>query len=114
MFYSGFESDAAYFDLIAQSADPKDRKQLRQVSATYRSLAKNGEPHFVSRGLHWSNRAAKCRELSEQFKTPACRTQLLRLAESYEVLAGASGEQPTLRKTAALSANLAALSRSPA
>ncbi len=111
MFYSGFESDAAYFDLVAQSADPKDRKQLRQVSAIYRSLAKNGEPHFVSRGLHWSNRAEKCREFSEQFKNPACRSQLLRLAESYEVLAGACGEQPTLGKTA--SVNLAALSRSP-
>jgi hypothetical protein len=113
MFYSGFESDAAYFDLIAHSADSKDRKQLRQVSATYRSLAKNGEPRFVSRGLHWSNRAAKCRELSEQFKNPVCRTHLLRLAESYEMLAGACGEQPTLRKPA-LAVDLAALSRSPA
>ena len=100
MFYSGFESDAAFFDLIAQSADPKDRKQLRQVSATYRSLAKNGGTHFVSRGEHWRNRAAKCRELSEQFQNPACRIQLLRLAESYDLLALACGEQRTQRKAA--------------
>jgi hypothetical protein len=88
MFHQGFENDATFFELIAQTAGPEDRKHLRQVAATYRSLAKNGETRFRSRREHWSNRAATCRTLSEQFENPTCRTQLQRLAETYDLLAG--------------------------
>jgi hypothetical protein len=88
MSHQGFESDAAYFDLIAQSAKPEDRKHLRQVATTYRTLARNGETGLGPRREHWSNRAAKCRTLAEQFQNPACRLQLLRLAETYDLLAG--------------------------
>ena len=88
MSYHCYDSDAAYFDLVAQSADPKDRKHLRQVAAAYRTMAKKPEPHFSSRREQWSHRAATCRTLAEQFEHPACRVQLLRLAETYELLAG--------------------------
>jgi hypothetical protein len=92
MSYHCYESDAAYFDLVAQSADPKDRKRLRQVAAAYRAMAKKPEPDFDSRRAHWSHRAATCRAMIERFESPVCRTQLLRLAETYDLLAGTCGE----------------------
>jgi hypothetical protein len=100
MSHSGFQSDAAFFDLMAHSADPKDRQHLRQVAATYRTLAKNGGADSASREEHWSNRAAKCRELSEQFENPACHTQLLRLAETYDLLAETCRKRSPRRKAA--------------
>ena len=87
MTYHCYQSDAAFFDLVAQAADPKDRKPLRQVAATYRSLARDGEPRFGSRREQWDHRAATCRALSTQFENPACRSQLLRLAATYDLLA---------------------------
>jgi hypothetical protein len=87
MSYHCHDSDAAYFDLVAQTADPKERKQLREVAAAYRAMAKQPQPDFSSRRQHWSHRAATCRTLSERFEHPACRAQLLRLAETYELLA---------------------------
>ena len=92
MSYHCYDSDAAYFDLAAQSADPKDRKQLRLVASAYRAMAKKPEPRFSSRREQWSHRAATCRTLSERFEHPACRIQLLRLAETYELLAASAGE----------------------
>ena len=112
MSYAGFQSDAAFFDLIAPSADPKDRQHLRQVAATYRTLAKNaGEDS--TREEHWSNRAATCRELSEKFRNPACRTHLLRLAETYDLLAATCSKRPPRPKTVS-SDHLAAPSRGAA
>ena len=92
MSYSGYESDAAFFDLIAQAANSKDRKQLRQVAAAYRALAKKSNGHAGSRRDHWDHRAATCRALAERFPYPACRSQLLRLAETYDLLAGSCDE----------------------
>ena len=92
MSYSGYESDAAFFDLVAQSAGPDDRKHLRKVAATYRALAKKSDGHVGSRRDHWDHRAATCRALAEQFEYPACRSQLLRLAETYDLLAGSCDE----------------------
>jgi hypothetical protein len=94
MSHHGFESDAAYFELVAQAADPADRRHLRQVAATYRSLAKNGKHVACSRREHWSDRAAQCRTLLEQFKHPECRTQLQRLAETYDLLAETCDDGP--------------------
>ena len=34
--HQGFESDAVYIDLIAQSPNPEDRKHLRQLATTNR------------------------------------------------------------------------------
>jgi hypothetical protein len=85
--YHCHDSDAAYFDLVAQSADPKDRKLLRQVAATYRTMAKKPEPRFGSRREQWTHRATTCRALIERFESPVCRIQLLRLAETYDLLA---------------------------
>jgi hypothetical protein len=90
----GFESDAAYFELAAQSADPADRRHLRQVAAAYRALAKNGKDVSSSRQEHWSHRAAQCRTFLKKFKHPECRTQLLRLAETYGLLAEACDDGP--------------------
>jgi hypothetical protein len=87
MAYHCHDSDAAYFDLVAQTGDPKDRKQLRLVAAAYRTMAKKPEPRFDSRRAHWIHRAATCRVLIERFESPICRTQLLRLAETYDLLA---------------------------
>jgi hypothetical protein len=90
----GFESDAAYFALVAQAATPADRRYLRQVAAAYRSLAKNGKDVSSCRQEHWSNRAAQCRTLLDKFKHPECRTQLLRLAETYDLLAETCNDGP--------------------
>jgi hypothetical protein len=89
----GFESDAAFFDLVArQSKDPADQNQLRKVADIYRGLAKNGVPgcsplFTKSRAELWRDRAEECRTLSDQFKNQACREQLKRLAEAYERMA---------------------------
>ena len=97
---SGYLSDAAFFDLVAPSADAKDRQHLRQVAVAYRRLAKNAGAETTSRAEHWSNRAAKCRELSGQFKNSACRTHLLRLADTYELLAETCSKPPPRRNAA--------------
>jgi hypothetical protein len=89
----GFQSDAAYFDLVArQSKDPADQDQLRRVADIYREMAKNGVPgrsplFAKSRAELWRDRAEECRTLSDQFKNEACRIQLNRLAEAYEKMA---------------------------
>src|SRR5262245_13760118 len=90
MSYRGFESDAAYFEIVAhQSSNAADRKELRKVASTYRSLAnRRVRPSWQSRQDHWRKRAEECRTLSEQFKNEACRAQLVRLAETYELMAG--------------------------
>jgi hypothetical protein len=90
----GFESDAAYFDLVAQQANSADRKHLRQVAAAYRALAKTGNRVAGSRQEHWSERATQCRMLLAQFEHPECRTQLLRLAETYDLLAQTCTDGP--------------------
>jgi len=90
----GFRSDAAYFDLVAAEArDPSDRRELRKVANTYRTLAEQWGPrqrlvlHRTRREL-WLDRAEECRTLSDQFKNESCRRQLQRLAEAYEMMAG--------------------------
>jgi hypothetical protein len=83
----GFESDAAYFDIVAsQSKNPSDRRHLREVAKKYRSLSKNGGTVIRSRREHWQNRAEECRTLADQFSNDACRTQLQRLADTYDMM----------------------------
>jgi len=88
-----FESDAAYFDLVARlSKDPTDQIELRKVAEVYRSLAKHGLPgrsplYMKSRADLWRDRAEECRTLSDQFTNWSCREQLNRLAETYERMA---------------------------
>jgi hypothetical protein len=83
----GFEADAGCFDLIAgQTIDRDDWKQWKQVADTYRSLAKDETP-VGTRQSRWEQRAAQCRKMAAEFKGEACRVQLLRLADTYDVLA---------------------------
>ena len=84
----GFESDATYFEIVAsQSKDSTDRRHLREVAKTYRSLSKNGKaPLLLSRREHWAHRAEECRTLADQFRNETCRTQLQRLADTYELM----------------------------
>jgi hypothetical protein len=84
----GFESDAAYSDIVAkQSKDPIDRRQLRQVARKYRSLSKNGGALLVrSRREDWQHRADQCRAPAIEFSNLACRAQLQRLADTYEMM----------------------------
>jgi hypothetical protein len=84
----GFDSDAAFFDIVAgQSANPTDRSALKEVAKTYRSLSKNVSPKpLLSRREHWAQRAEECRTLADQFCNPACRAQLRRLAETYDMM----------------------------
>jgi hypothetical protein len=84
----GFESDAAYFDIVARDArDPADRRYLREVAKKYRSLSKNGGASVTrSRREHWRHRAEECRTLAEQFTNATCRTQLQRLADTYDMM----------------------------
>jgi hypothetical protein len=90
----GFENDAAYFDIIAkQSNDPTDRHQLREVAEAYRLRSKGngtgtGSPR--TRREHWQSRADECRRLLERFGNPTCRTQLQRLADTYDMMAANS------------------------
>lgn len=87
--HNGFESDAAFFDVVAaQARDAVDREELRQVASTYRSLAQlNRSPAAQSRRDHWRKRAEECRTLAEQFRNRTCRAQLTRLADTYELMA---------------------------
>ena len=85
----GFESDAAYFDIVArQAADPADRRHLREVAKTYRSLSRNGDPQHVARSRkeHWQKRAEECRTLADRFNNPTCCAQLRRLADTYDLM----------------------------
>ena len=100
----GFRSDAAYFDLVAAEArDPSDRRALRNVANTYRTLAEQWGPRqrlvlHRSRRELWLDRAEECRTLRDQFKNDACRHQLQRLAEAYEMMAGyESASEPPAR-----------------
>jgi hypothetical protein len=88
--HNGFESDAAFFDLVAQyEKNKQEQQQLREVALTYRSLAKT--PMVVAdRSEHWRKRAEKCRALADQFKTEICREELTRLAKTYDMLADAT------------------------
>jgi hypothetical protein len=93
----GFESDAAFFDLVARSAtDPVDRDQLRQVADKYRALAQQ-ESEFsskthISRADYWRHRARECRALAKQFTSTKCREQLKRLADTYDQMAAQQAE----------------------
>jgi len=92
----GFESDAAYFEIVAsQSKDPSDRRNLREVAKKYRSLSRNAKmPLLVSRRQHWQHRAEECRTLADQFTNAACRAQLQRLADTYDMMVANSDLQP--------------------
>jgi hypothetical protein len=90
-----FESDANYFDLIAERAEqPADRKELLKVADTYRGLAKTEQelPLGSSRADNWKRRAEKCRTLASTFSSDVCRNQLNRLADAYEKIATAHRE----------------------
>ena len=91
----GFESDAAYFEIVAgQSKNPSDRRHLREVAKKYRSLSKNGKaPLLLSRREHWQHRAEECRTLADQFTDAACRSQLQRLADTYDLMVANSDLQ---------------------
>jgi hypothetical protein len=84
----GFDSDAAFFDIVAnQSKNPIDRRALKEVAKTYRSLSESVSPGpILSRQAHWAHRAEECRTLADQFRNPACRAQLRRLAETYDTM----------------------------
>ena len=84
----GFESDAAYFDIVAsQAKDADERRHLREVAKKYRSLSKNGSASLIrSRREHWQHRAEECRTLADQFSNAICRTQLQRLADTYDMM----------------------------
>lgn len=91
----GFESDAAYFDIVArESKNPSDRRHLREVARKYRSLSKNGKaPLVLSRREHWQHRAEECRTLADHFTNAACRAQLQRLADTYDMMVANSDLQ---------------------
>src|SRR5262245_16003878 len=91
----GFESDAAYFEIVAsQSKDSADRRHLREVAKKYRSLSKNSRaPLIRSRREHWQHRAEECRTLADQCTNETCRTQLQRLADTYEMMVANSDLQ---------------------
>jgi len=84
----GFDSDAVFFDIVAsQSKDLVDRRALKEVAKAYRSLSKSALPQpILTRREHWAHRAEECRTLADQFRNPACRTQLRRLAETYDMM----------------------------
>lgn len=84
----GFESDAAYFDIVAnQTKNPSHKRRLREVAKAYRLLSKRApERAILSRREQWQYRAEECRRLSEQFQNSTCRAQLQRLADTYEML----------------------------
>lgn len=90
----GFESDATYFDIVAdQSKDAAERRHLREVAKKYRSLSKNGKAAlFRSRREHWQHRAEECRTLADQFQNEACRSHLQRLADTYEMMVANSDQ----------------------
>ena len=91
MHRNGFESDAAYFDLVATSQqDPQVRRELQELASTYRALAKNnGELIRGTREQQWIKRAEECRTLADRFQSQECRAYLHRLADTYDMLAGA-------------------------
>jgi hypothetical protein len=86
----GFENDAAYFEIIAQQQlDSAVRKELLEVAAAYHRLASTKGGSLVgTREERWRKRAEECRTLAEQFQNEKCRAHLLRLATSYDLLAG--------------------------
>ncbi len=87
--YHGFEADAAYFDLAANGAsDPQLAKEFKNLARTYRDLAKKARPDmiFKSRSERWAHRAEVCRVLSGGVVSEECRSQLLRLADTYDML----------------------------
>lgn len=89
---NAFQSDAAFFELIArEAASAEDRKHYRKIAATYRALSKE-ETTGETRHDHWHKRAEECRTLADQFQHEACRAQLLRLAGTYDMLATTSNE----------------------
>ena len=95
----GFATSAGYFEQRALRArDDNERQRLLEVAEFYRSLAGiapalppgfklNGEGPSNSRLQRWEARAEECRVLAEHFKDPHCRQQLVKLAESYDLLA---------------------------
>src|SRR5262245_26098493 len=84
---NGFKSDAVYFDLIAkQSLDRTERAALRKVASTYKALAATWSI-LHTRREQWLKRAEECRTLADRFSNEVCRAQLLRLADSYDILA---------------------------
>jgi hypothetical protein len=85
MSHNGYDSDAAYFDLLAQqSRDVQTRQDFREVADTYRSLPAMGGLNMIR---HWQHRAEECRLLADHFQSLQCKDQLARLAETYEHLA---------------------------
>jgi hypothetical protein len=96
----GFASSAGYFEQRALRArDDNERQRLLEVADFYRSLARitpalphgfrlNGSAPANTRFQRWEARAEECRVLAEHFKDPQCRQQLVRLAETYDKLAG--------------------------
>src|SRR5262245_2960512 len=92
----GFENSAAYFERRAEKArETAEQGRLAEVAKHYRSLAQivprlpkgykpNGMPPLTSRVTRWQARAEECRVLAEHFREPACRRQLLDLAQTYE------------------------------
>src|SRR5262249_61994213 len=97
-----FESDAAYFDLVARLAkDPTDQIELRKVAEVYRSLAKRGLPgrsplFMKSRADLWRDRAGEGRTPSGQFTHWSCRGQTNRPAETNEKNASVEPPEPRL------------------
>ena len=97
-----FESDAAYFDLVARlSKDPADQAELRKVAEVYRSLAKHGLPgrsplFMKSRADLWRDRAEECRAIALVLTDPRLKAEYQKLADDYLKLA-ASEEK--LRRT---------------
>jgi hypothetical protein len=96
----GFASSAGYFEQRALRArDDNERQRLLEVAEFYRSLARiapslphgfkpNGTMPANARLQRWEARAEECRVLAEHFKDPECRQRLVRLAETYDKLAG--------------------------
>ena len=84
------KADAAFFDLAANGArDPQIAKEFKSLARAYRDLAKKARPDmiFKSRSERWAQRAEECRTLSDGVMSEECRSQLLRLANTYDVLA---------------------------
>jgi hypothetical protein len=85
---NGFEGDVALFEYLANHAQPKtDRSVYAQVASTYRKLV-DQQRSFRDRQEQWAQRAGMCRLLAERFKSPPCQDYLLRLADTYDILAG--------------------------
>ena|SRR4051794_381543 len=88
---STYESDAAFFEVVAlETHDKEDQAELRRIAAMYRALAQTEQDQpagALSRHDFWRKRAAECRAIMAQFTNAACRSQLERLAEAYELMA---------------------------